>query len=524
MFKNRLFVVVLCMILSAVGYAQADTGGNLFFSTSFYRGFFNDQPRHLQPHFSLNELSEIKIGVAWEFPFWYGNAALGLEAGYSSGSRFGGRGGTDFFPLALTAAYAFPLANFFYIGPSVKLGGFGLAGSEHTGIVPMLGARLEAELRSLYFPVGLYIAGGLDAFIPSSPEPSILPAVEVGLRFPRGTLRRHGNQPGLAGTGAVQVPTVPVARETQESALTQTDQVAPVVTAVQPPVATAPVAPAAVTPASPSVVTAPATPAVTTLPPSAAVAPVAPVAVTPAQPSDTTTSVAPLVTPTSPSVATAPVAPTAVTPAQPSDTATSGAPVITPTPPSVATVPAAPAAATPVQPPAVTAPAAPSVTTPPPSAAVAPVTPAQQSDTTTSVAPVVVPTSPSRVPVPGSGREVLEDGRQGVLYSVSVYFEPDTAVLIENFRPVLDDVGRQLAADRTLHVLVRAYAAPFGTSGGRHTVSTNRAIFVRNYFVQHFGIEQARITFEVFGSERAPERVTDDWMTYRCTELTLFRE
>ncbi|MCL2070335.1 MAG: hypothetical protein FWH19_05045, partial [Treponema sp.] len=108
--------------------------------------------------------------------------------------------------------------------------------------------------------------------------------------------------------------------------------------------------------------------------------------------------------------------------------------------------------------------------------------------------------------------------RLGVLRSI--YFVPNTAVLLENYRPVLETVGRQLAADPSLRLHIRAYAAPFHTLPGRHMVSLNRANFCQDYFARQFNIAPGRISYEAFGSERMPEMVTiGQWETYRCVEL-----
>jgi outer membrane protein OmpA-like peptidoglycan-associated protein len=104
--------------------------------------------------------------------------------------------------------------------------------------------------------------------------------------------------------------------------------------------------------------------------------------------------------------------------------------------------------------------------------------------------------------------------------SREVYFEPDTAVLIDSYWPVLEAVGRELAANPALHLSMRAYAAPFKTEEGRYMVSVDRARFCRNYFMDNYNIASSRISFDAFGSEEAPEHATSaEWMTYRCVEL-----
>ena len=103
----------------------------------------------------------------------------------------------------------------------------------------------------------------------------------------------------------------------------------------------------------------------------------------------------------------------------------------------------------------------------------------------------------------------------------SVYFEPDTAVLIEASRINLETVGRELAANPHLRIHLRAYTAPFGAATGRLLVSQARANFSRDYLIHNFGIQADRITTEIFGSKRTPEYVNDDWASYRCVEFII---
>ena len=142
---------------------------------------------------------------------------------------------------------------------------------------------------------------------------------------------------------------------------------------------------------------------------------------------------------------------------------------------------------------------------------------------TGTVTPPVIP--PVRTPFQftptGTSRIItLEDGRQG-LFS-SVYFEPDTGVLIERYRPVLEEAGRLLTANPQLQLTLRTYTALFGTAAGRLMVSMERGEFCRDYFIQNFGIAPSRITIEAYGSEREPLSArTDDWVSYRCAELII---
>ena len=432
--KKHIIALAIGLILTFSGYAQSESKtqpeskGNYFFSIGVYNDFFTGGPMVPFRNFEIKKLFAGTIGGYYELPYGPGNAFFGLEAGYSSGSRFGGRGGVDFIPFDLTAAYVFPLTSFFYVGPRLKLGGLGLLGPDWNKAVLTAGARLDAELRSTGFPLALFVAGGIDIF-PTAPELAVLPVIEAGLRFPRGKF----TWPSFSNTEKTKEPVAP----------------APVVPA---PVTPAPVVPAPVVPNP--VVPAPVVPA-----------PVVPAPVVPA-----------------------PVIPAPVVPA----------PVV---PAPVVPAPVVPAPVVPV----------PIVPTPviPPPVVPAPVIPA--------------PVIPAPV-MPGiQGRNIiLENGRQGILNSI--YFEPDTAVLIESYRPILEMVGRYLAADPGLQLLIRAYAADFGTSDGRYIVSVNRARFSRDFYIEQYGISSSRFSTEVYGSDKAPIYATDDWQSHRCVELILYKE
>jgi outer membrane protein OmpA-like peptidoglycan-associated protein len=196
--KNRFIALVIGIILSVSGFAHAETRGNLYFSAGFYYWFFGDEEIEIVPNITLIQMNAVKLGIGWELPLGPGNLSFGLEAGYSSGSRFRGTGGVDLFPINFTTAYVFPLAPILYIGPNLKFGTLLMGGDEWYRIKPLGGARLEAELRSRNFPLGLYVSGGVDLFMPANSDSSMLPVVEVGLRFPRGGLPRRAPQVAIA--------------------------------------------------------------------------------------------------------------------------------------------------------------------------------------------------------------------------------------------------------------------------------------------------------------------------------------
>jgi outer membrane protein OmpA-like peptidoglycan-associated protein len=70
--------------------------------------------------------------------------------------------------------------------------------------MPLLGIGLDLELRYKYFPLSIYAQGGVNAY-PTAYRFSILPTVEAGIRFPRGTFgqpKEEGPAAAAAQTGA----------------------------------------------------------------------------------------------------------------------------------------------------------------------------------------------------------------------------------------------------------------------------------------------------------------------------------
>jgi len=459
--KKYLLALVFGLMLSFSGYAQSESTaqseskGSFFLSAGVNNGLFPNGPIFPINNFEIKKLFAAMVSGNYEFPTGAGNTVFGLEAGYSSGSRFGGKGGVDFLPFGFNVAYVYPLASFFYVGPRVKIGGLGLLGSDWNDVVLTVGARLEAELRSKSFPFGLFVAGGIDAF-PFAPEFATLPVVEAGLRYPRGKFTWSSSS-GTAKNKESAGTITGGSKDTGQSA-----QVAAVGTG----------APATGQGATVGSGTAAAgTGATTSQTPGAASAVVG-----------------------SGTAGTAIGTGTGTTTGAGTGTIGSGAPATTPS--------------------AGTGAAAVSSGAGPTAGAGAVATPSQSATAGTGGA---IPGVPQ-----GQNRSItLEDGRQGILNSI--YFEPDNNVLIETYRPILDSVGRQLAADSGLKLLIRAYAADFGTAEGRYAVSSSRARFSRDYLTSQYGISANRFSSEAYGADKSPIYATSDWQTHRCVELILVR-
>ena len=106
----------------------------------------------------------------------------------------------------------------------------------------------------------------------------------------------------------------------------------------------------------------------------------------------------------------------------------------------------------------------------------------------------------------------------------AVYFEANSANMIKRFRPILDEAGARLRADPGRTIILRAYAAPFGTEDGLVALSAARAWHCMDYLMTEFGIAQERMRIEYFGAERVPEWANASWESYRCVELIINEE
>jgi outer membrane protein OmpA-like peptidoglycan-associated protein len=445
--KFRLLALVFGLMLSVSGYSQTSILEHLLFQGTFYKNFFPNSNLAFSSYTSTDYLNIVALGAAWEQPIWKGLGFLGIEAGYSSGSRFGGKSSMDFIPVMLNAGYDFLLGDFFSVGPNLKLGGFGLFTPIGNKFVPLIAGHLEGEFRYKPFPLSLYAAGGVDFFPTVS---GVLPALEVGMRFRPYALfnRSNANEKSEAVASSQAAPVASAQGTAAPAAASETSAQAPVASA-QGTAAPAPAAAATATPAAP-----------------------APVASTQG------------------TAAPAPAAAAAATPAAP-------APVVS----AQGTAAPAPAAAA-------AAPAAP-----------APVASAQGAST--PAAPLQ-PNRGSQAQAAGislGGTPVVFEGRQGHLRSV--YFEPDTDVLLETSRASLDAVGREMSADSSLRLILRAYTTSAKTPEGRLMVSRERAEFCQDYITRRYGIASNRITSYHYGSDRTPVMATDDMESQRCVELII---
>jgi flagellar motor protein MotB len=119
---------------------------------------------------------------------------------------------------------------------------------------------------------------------------------------------------------------------------------------------------------------------------------------------------------------------------------------------------------------------------------------------------------------------VIEKTKEGKVVRLlnAVYFEADSDVMIEKYRPIIDAAGERLKADPSLRINLRAYAAPLGTVEGQTKVSAARANFCSDYLNKKYGIAKSRMHVEYYGAEKTPELFKDSsWESYRCVELII---
>ncbi|MCL2175139.1 MAG: OmpA family protein [Treponema sp.] len=103
----------------------------------------------------------------------------------------------------------------------------------------------------------------------------------------------------------------------------------------------------------------------------------------------------------------------------------------------------------------------------------------------------------------------------------AVYFRADSAVLIENYRPILNEAGERLRENPELRITLIGYAAPFGLEAVLIRLSSARAHYCAEYLSSQYGIDESRISIEYHGAQKAPEFRGAAWESYRCVELII---
>ena len=101
------------------------------------------------------------------------------------------------------------------------------------------------------------------------------------------------------------------------------------------------------------------------------------------------------------------------------------------------------------------------------------------------------------------------------------HFPANIAEMFEGSVPAVDEAGRLLQESAQATVTLRGYAALFGTSGARNTISRARALHIKDYLVKQYSIHEERIRIEFYGADREPETSDGSWESYRVVELII---
>jgi outer membrane protein OmpA-like peptidoglycan-associated protein len=103
----------------------------------------------------------------------------------------------------------------------------------------------------------------------------------------------------------------------------------------------------------------------------------------------------------------------------------------------------------------------------------------------------------------------------------TVYFVADSPYLLNPSQKVLNQIGEQLKANQGMHVTLRGYSAPAGTSeDGRKSLSKDRASAVAQVLQRSFGLASDQLTVEWFGAEKRPASSQDwDIASFRAVEM-----
>jgi outer membrane protein OmpA-like peptidoglycan-associated protein len=92
-----------------------------------------------------------------------------------------------------------------------------------------------------------------------------------------------------------------------------------------------------------------------------------------------------------------------------------------------------------------------------------------------------------------------------VLAQRAVYFRADSTALVEEYRPVLDEVGQRLRANPALRITLKGYTAPTGTDEGMTALSAARSWYCVEYLMRVYGIAENRMNIEFYGADDPEE-------------------
>jgi outer membrane protein OmpA-like peptidoglycan-associated protein len=121
--------------------------------------------------------------------------------------------------------------------------------------------------------------------------------------------------------------------------------------------------------------------------------------------------------------------------------------------------------------------------------------------------------------------QIVEEDEKGKTIRLlnAVYFLADSTVFIEGYLPLLDQAGNRLRNSPDMSIILRGYAAPFGTEAGQRTLSAARAWRCAEYLMS-MGIAEERVHMEFYGADKTPEWADASWESWRCVELLINEE
>jgi len=123
----------------------------------------------------------------------------------------------------------------------------------------------------------------------------------------------------------------------------------------------------------------------------------------------------------------------------------------------------------------------------------------------------VAPPPPAPVPPPPpvseTERQLIE---RGVLRLERVYFETNSARLLDESRATLDEAGATLEKYPQLEVEVQGHTDTRGSATYNQRLSQSRAESVRAYLLEHFRLDGARLTARGYGESEPETRERND--------------
>jgi outer membrane protein OmpA-like peptidoglycan-associated protein len=131
------------------------------------------------------------------------------------------------------------------------------------------------------------------------------------------------------------------------------------------------------------------------------------------------------------------------------------------------------------------------------------------------------------IPVPKPEPEIVPEpeieSEKPARVEYEIYFRANSGTRVfEHSLPLLQEAGRLLQKDPEARVILRGFAAPFGTAESQVAISAARVWHCAEYLKEEFNIAEDRIHMLFFGSEETHDhRRTTEWPLRRRVELII---